>query len=365
MPGVAESPARLEILGHRLPGWCDPYLAPAGGGDFFASRLWYDTLLAHARPGLADPVLAVCQGALILPLLRQGRRLSSLAGPYSLAWRPLPAGGVPPALLRLAGASLAALFRWRPPTRLDTLDEADRCLPALLGGLRAGGLRIGRFHHFGNWREALPPRQAPGEGRGQGWAGYLGARPPAMRSTIQRKLARAERSARFELLDGPGAALEQGIAAYEKVRSRSWKPFEPFPHFDAALMRAAAAAGLLRLGVLRDTHGAPMAAQYWILSGGLATLIKLAHDEAARAASPGTALTALMIRHLIDGDAAHALDFGRGDDAYKQLWVTTRVQRVGLMLTDPCHPAGMLELLRQAGARGRAWLRGTPPGVLA
>ena len=149
------------------------------------------------------------------------------------------------------------------------------------------------------------------------------------------------------------------------MRSRSWKPFEPFPHFDAALMQTTAAAGLLRLGVLRDPQGEPMAAQYWIVSGSLATLVKLAHDEAARAASPGTALTALMIRHLIEVDGIRGLDFGRGDDGYKQLWVAQRAQRIGLVLTDPWHPAGLLELARQAAARGRTWWRGVGRGAVA
>ena len=48
----------------------------------------------------------------------------------------------------------------------------------------------------------------------------------------------------------PGPALEAAIAAYEAVRAASWKPHEPFPNFDAQLMRALAAAGALRLGVL-------------------------------------------------------------------------------------------------------------------
>ena len=350
--------ARLEpVAGTSLPDWCDPFLAPPGGGDFFASRLWYDTLLAHGCPVAAQPVLAVCGDAWLLPLLRERRRLTSLAGAYSLAWRPLPAPDAGPAVLRRAGAALGTLLRHRPPTRLDTLDDTAPGLTALLAGLAERGLRVSQFQHFGNWHEAVPP--------GAGWDAYLARRPPALRSTIQRKLARAARSARFELIDSPGPALAQGIVAYEAVRSRSWKPFEPFPHFDAALMQATAAAGLLRLGVLRDPQGEPMAAQYWIVSGSLATLVKLAHDEAARAASPGTALTALMIRHLIEADGVRSLDFGRGDDGYKQLWVAQRAQRIGLILTDPWHPAGLLELARQAASRGRAWWRGVSQGAVA
>jgi CelD/BcsL family acetyltransferase involved in cellulose biosynthesis len=108
-----------------------------------------------------------------------------------------------------------------------------------------------------------------------------------------------------------------------------------------------------------------VAAQYWVVGGGQAALLKLAHAEDQRAASPGTALTAIMIRRLLEGDGVRELDFGRGDDPYKRLWVGHRRQRIGVLLADPRHPAGLLALARQAAGRGRrhalGWLgRGSP-----
>ena len=338
--------AQLLPLRDTLPAWCDRFLAPADGGDVFASRLWYDAILAHAWPADAEPLLARCGDALLLPMLRQGGRLRAMVTPYTLEWRPLPAPGADGQSLREAGQALGALWRWQPPIRLDAMDDAAPGLEAMLSGLR---LAQARYQHFGNWRQVLAP--------GAGWAGYLASRPAAMRSTITRKLARAGREARFSLIATPGAALEDAITAYETVRAQSWKPFEPFPGFDAAWVRRAAAAGVLRMGVLRGLDGTPLAAQHWVLSRGHAALLKLAHDEAARAASPGTALTAMMIRHLIDEDGAATLDFGRGDDDYKQLWAGERRQRIGVVLSDPWHPAGMLELGRQAAAKARDWAR--------
>ena len=131
-------------------------------------------------------------------------------------------------------------------------------------------------------------------------------------------------------------------------------------------MRATAAGGRLRLGVLRrGVDGVAVAAQYWVLGGGQAWLLKLAHAEESRAASPGPALTALMVRHLLERDGVRALDFGRGDDPYKRLWVGQRRQRMGLVLADPrtgevytapvslrVHPsAGIDEVLRRALTR--------------
>jgi CelD/BcsL family acetyltransferase involved in cellulose biosynthesis len=112
-------------------------------------------------------------------------------------------------------------------------------------------------------------------------------------------------------------------------------------------MREAASAGALRLGLL---HAGPIAiaAQLWIVADSTASVLKLAHDEAHKALSPGTILTARMIAHLLDTERVAALDFGRGDDPYKQLWTTNRRQRIGLFLASPWHPTGAATLLRQS-----------------
>jgi hypothetical protein len=332
-----------------LPDCCDRFLDPPGEGEFFASRAWYDTLTRHALPEDAEPVLALAEDAALLPLLRRGGRLSALVSPYTLDWRPLAAPDADAAALREAGRSRGRLPRGGPPVPLDTIDPETPGLDPLLGGMAAARLVALRFRHTGNWHEILPP--------GMGWEAWLAARPSALRNTIARKLARSARETDFELVAAPGRALEAGIAAYEDVRARSWKPDEPFPAFDGALMRVAAGLGLLRLGVLREKAGGrPVAAQYWILDRGgrRATVPKLAHAEDSRAASPGTVLSALMVQRLL-GEGVSELDFGRGDDGYKRNWVAARRQRIGIVLVDPLHPAGLLVLARQTA--GALWRR--------
>lgn len=346
---------RLPLTPAGFPRWCDHFLARPGAGDAFASRLWYDTLLGHALPIGAKPEMVLCgpDGAVLVPMLRGADgALRSLSTPYSLAWRPLASPRAGAGVLEASGYAFGRLLRGHPPARLDTLDSEAPSLAPLLDGLRQAGIVARRFDHFGNWWQPV----VPGD-----WGAYLAARPSVLRSTITRKLARAGRECGFELLASAGCGLEAGLRAYEGVRARSWKPPEPFPDFDAALMRAAAAVGALRLGILRDAGGEPIAAQYWLVSGGQASLLKLAYVQEARAASPGTVLTALMIRRLLEEDRVETLDFGRGDDAYKPLWVSERRQRIGLVLADPRHPAGMLALARQAAGQGRraamGWIR--------
>jgi hypothetical protein len=338
-----------------LPAWCDAYLDAPFEGGFFAGRLWYDTLLAHGLGTDEEALLASAgpQAPLLLPLLRAADgRLRCLATPYSVEWRPMLRPGAEPSALRPAAAALGRLLRGRAPTRLDTLDATAPGLEACLAGFADAGLVALRYDHFGNWAETLAPDIT--------WDTYLAARPPELRTTIRRKVARCLREMRFESIATPGPTLESSIAAYEDVRARSWKPFEPFPDFDGALLRATAAAGVLRMGVLRSAaDGRPAAAQYWVLDHGgrRATLLKLAHAEDQRAASPGTALTALMIRRLLEEDAVRELDFGCGDDAYKRLWVAARRQRIGVVLADPWQPAGLLAIARHQAGRALARLR--------
>jgi CelD/BcsL family acetyltransferase involved in cellulose biosynthesis len=117
-------------------------------------------------------------------------------------------------------------------------------------------------------------------------------------------------------------------------------------------MRAMAVLGLLRFGVW-SIATQPVAVQVWVVRDGQAIVLKLAHDEAFKAHSPGTVLTALMLRHL-DQEHVARIDFGRGDDAYKQGWATRRRQRIGLLLVNPRSWSGMAALARQAAA---GWLR--------
>jgi CelD/BcsL family acetyltransferase involved in cellulose biosynthesis len=114
--------------------------------------------------------------------------------------------------------------------------------------------------------------------------------------------------------------------------------------------------GLAQVGVWW-IGGAPAAAQFWIVERGRATVLKLAHDEAFKDHSPGTVLTAWMIRRMIEQAQVSELDFGRGDDAYKRDWVGFRRQRMGVMLINPRDPRGMIALVRHSLGRSAARLR--------
>lgn len=341
-----------------LPGDVAGLFAPDSGSvgrdGFYATAAWYRTTIATALPDDAQPCLVwvTLDGApcLLLPLLRAADgALRSLTTPYSCLYQPLFAAGVGVKAAHRAGVALAGFCRRAPSLRLEALADDDAGMAALSGGLRAAGLRVLRFDHFGNWYENVA---------GLGWADYLAGRDGATRETIRRRAARAarDRRIRIELFRTP-EQVETGIAAFEDVYGRSWKQPEPYPRFNAALMRMAAGQGVLRLVVMWQ-EALPIAVQYWVVTGGRASVLKLAHDEAFKALSPGTVLTAWMIRRLLDDEHVDELDFGRGDDPYKRAWTRQRRQRIGLLVVNPWRISGLALLVRHSLGQIRRRLSG-------
>jgi CelD/BcsL family acetyltransferase involved in cellulose biosynthesis len=347
--------AEIEIVANiaDLPREALTLLDAADG--IFASPSWWQVVLSHAMPSgsAASFVLIRSTGRIValLPMLRTGNRLSSLTTPYSCDYIPLLAAGIDQATRLAAMATFGAFCRTWGMVRLDALPTEWDGLTDLQAGARHAGLRVLRFDHFGNWYEDVA---------GLDWSAYLHRRPGGLRETIRRRLRRAEKlpDARFDLFTQPDQ-LDRAAEAFESVYRRSWKQPEPFPTFNVALMRAMAAPALLRCGVW-SIGADPVAVQIWVVKDGRAIVLKLAHDEAFKAHSPGTVLTALMLRHLLDQEHVVQIDFGRGDDAYKQGWATQRRQRIGLLLVNPRRAAGATQLLRHAAGRMLAMLRVRP-----
>lgn len=340
--------ASVQQLG---PEW-DPCFAAAA--DPQTTRAWYEAVEAAALPDGAVPMFVLAEAGpaplLCLPLLRVGRRgCQSLSTPYTTAWQPISVPDLPDAACAAAFAAIGRHLRPYPVIRLEALDGAAPHLPPMLAGLRRAGRACRRFDHFGNWRGAAPA----------GWAAYLAARPGALRETIKRKTRAALRDPSVQITTHRDAGeLAQGRAAYEAVYAQSWKEPEPFPAFNQRLLERFAPHALVRLFVLHQGDR-PIAAQYWTVLAGRATVLKLAHVQDLDKLSPGTVLTAAAIRHLLDEEGVIALDFGRGDDPYKQAWTGERRQKIGLLALQPLRPAGLGALLRHdAGRLSRAWRAG-------
>jgi hypothetical protein len=160
---------------------------------------------------------------------------------------------------------------------------------------------------------------------GLSFADYWKKRAAKLRNTAERKARSADLDCRVYNSFHHGAWTE-----YEQVYRASWKPQEGSPAFLRALAEQEGAAGTLRLGIARS-GGRPIAAQFWLVENGRATIHKLAYREDAKQLSPGTLLSMAMFRHVIDVDRVDLIDFGLGDEPYKADWMD-RKEPVGRMV---------------------------------
>ncbi len=331
-----EVATRLDALG---PEWTPLF---AAGPGLNARRDWFAVSAEAAVAAPATPRYVLMDDAdgpaAVVPMLAgPGRHWRSLTTPYTCLFQPLIRPGASPELLRQIGRGFGRLCRNWPVTVLEALALDWPGMDPFLAGLRDAGLAARQFAHFGNWFLEVP---------GWSWPQYLQTRPGPLRETIRRKtkLVGREPGLRLEIAQTP-AALGPALAAYEAVYARSWKQPEPFPDFNQALVERFASSGVLRMGLMWAGEQ-PIAAQYWAVLDGSATVLKLAHDDRFKAISPGTVLTAHMVRSLLEQDTVRELDFGRGDDPYKRGWAEHRRSRIGLLLASPWSVAGLASLLR-------------------
>jgi hypothetical protein len=319
---------------------------------------WFKLLINHSLTEQEFPRLHVAENTsgdrVLLPVRMTkspwgGWQVGALVNFYSTFYAPIlstPASGqlFKPLFKRLRSASPApARFMFYP------MDPDSAVFQAMLSGMKAAGLAAFSYYCFGNWYLPCP---------GMGWEEYLRTRTKKMRSNIKRmekKFADAQGVIKF--VAGEEADLDEFIAAYERVYASSWKQPEPFPQFVPGLIRMAAATGTLRLGVAYLDE-APIAAQLWLVRHGKASIYKVAYDENYAGFSPGTVLTAYMLRHALENDRVNEVDYLIGDDAYKKCWMSHRRERWGIVAYNPWTLSGWLGIVRQVAGTAYKKLRG-------
>lgn len=180
---------------------------------------------------------------------------------------------------------------------------------------------------------------------GKSFADYWSERPSRLRNTVKRRTKAAGVDTVIHTRFDAAA-----WADYERIYQSSWKGEEGSMPFLRALAEQEGAAGTLRLG-LAYKEGVPVAAQLWLVENKTATIHKLAYDEAAKALSPGTILSAAMFAHVIDGDQVERIDYGVGDEPYKRDWMDRSQPLWRLLAINPRHPKAWPLLLKAAAAK--------------
>lgn len=282
----------------------------------FDRLAWWQGLVEHC--GIL-PVLAVAKsadGVAILPLCGHRRQLSALANWYTFRFRPILSGEAP---LQALARDLA---RRTHRVTLHGLPEEDGSMSTLTRAFKAAGWLVRR--EVCDTNRVLPVME-------RSFEDYLAGRPGKLRTTLKRKSGKVTTRV-FSRFDA------EAWKQYEAIYSESWKPEEGSPAFLRTFAEAEGTAGRLRLALAHAAdapEGPAIAAQMWTVEGGTAFIHKLAHREAAKPLSPGSVLTAALMRHVIEIDRVDLVDFGTGDDAYKQDWMETQRPRYRLDMFRP------------------------------
>lgn len=278
--------------------------------------------------------------ALVLPLrfAKQGlvKSIEALSNFYTSIYSPLQTPGSDGFILRHILATATRECGNAHVMRFAPMDPSSPVYAHLLNELRAIGWTPFSFRCFGNWFLDVKDN----------WDGYLKRRSANMRSTIKRRSK--EFAAAGGVLEVITAVedVDRAIAAFQDVYSASWKAPEPYPEFIPSLIRKLAAMGSLRLGIA-CLNGKAVAAQLWIVCGNKASIFKLAYHEDYAAYSPGTVLTGHLMRHVIEQDRVTEVDFLKGDDPHKRIWMSARRERLGIVAYNPATIIGFFLLVKE------------------
>lgn len=310
----------------------------------FDRLAWYRLIAAHSPPRGEALVIRArdAAGGAWLFLTRDGNRATALANWYSLETGLVTHGRITADLVQ----SLARHLRERQ--RMSVIDLAP------LSEARLAELEV-PFRAAGWWtRASIATVNRSIDVAGTDWQSFLAARPARLRNTILRKSRssglRTEVFTNYE---------DHSWDLYQQVYDASWKPEEGSPAMLRELAREEGQAGTLRLG-LAFADDEAVAAQFWLVENGVATIHKLAHVEAKRVQSPGTVLSAAMFRHVIEQDQVGRIDFGTGDDAYKADWMDMARPLHRLRLFNPRSIAGLTGAARESLSVARAAIRRRP-----
>jgi Acetyltransferase (GNAT) domain len=179
---------------------------------------------------------------------------------------------------------------------------------------------------------------------GMSYEAYLAGRSANHRYNIRRRHRALEKAGTMELvLYRDQADLGEAVGDYVAVSMASWKsPPTMIAPATLELIELAARKGCLRLGILR-VDGVAAAAQFWIVTAGVAHCARLAYREDYRQLAVGVVLTNFMIAHVLDQDHVDRIDFGYGDDAYKGGWMKDSRHYFGFMAFNPSTRRGRLQ----------------------
>ena len=225
---------------------------------------------------------------------------------------------------------------------LRPLDPSLPSFGELVSALERVGFVVQTYFYFGNWYLDVQNRS---------FEQYVASLGSTLRKNIPYQTRRLQRTYRTDIVLVTGkTGLDRALDDYEKVYRLSWRDREEYPGFIRGLAHMAADEGGLRLAVLYADE-VPIAAQFWIVYGGVASIYKICYDERFAKFSVGTVLTSHVMRHVLDVDKVTQVDYLSGDDSYKRDWMSHRREFWGILAFNPRTIRGLLQIGRHVGGR--------------
>jgi hypothetical protein len=331
---------RLE----QLPTSVDLLFQQAEKESLFLSRPWFENLietglespssLLFATVSAGDRVLA------LLPLQNDAAgRVSALKHRYGSLYSLLLVKDDQAEVVQCLANGLRSMDIHG--LLLEPVAENDTPLHMLGESLATHGFQCEYPFRFYNWFLRLD---------GQSFHDYMSRRPSKLRNTIERKRRKLQREHTFEIRVAVGQEVPALMHAYYAVYSASWKAKELYRDFLDGMVARFSQQGWSRLGML-SIDGQPVATQLWFVVEQKACIFRLAHDQDWQHYSPGSILTAEMMRHIIDQDQVKEIDFLVGNDAYKQDWMSERRERRLLACSRPQEQPNIISAVGK-------WIRG-------
>jgi Acetyltransferase (GNAT) domain len=305
----------------------------------FDRMTWFESLWQYCPPGGA-PLIARARAENCdawLFLARTGAQTAvSLSNWYTLSFRPVFSGNPSEetqknqliALARRLGLGLSTI-------KLTPVPENDGTTDLIVESFQKAGWIVNKSPRFGNWTTKIDTAvdtSIDSVNFPQFWAD----RPGEVRSTYSRKLKK------FGVTTDVYTEFnETAWEEYERIYASSWKGNEGSPEFLTAMAKREGEAGTLRLGIAR-LDGEAIAAQLWTIENGHAIIHKLAYREDLSEMSAGTILSHDMFERAIDTDKVTLIDYGTGDDRYKQSWMQDRQQLFTITMFNSKRFAGLI-----------------------
>jgi hypothetical protein len=321
-----------ELIDSLIDIRADPrhHLSDQSNHPPFDRLTWFQRVARHWQ-GEARPIVARAWSevgtAWLFLTVRSATHAVSLSNWYSFAYRPIFSEAPDANLLKAIAKRLRKARSIPPCLTLTPVPRADGSSDLILRSFRSAGWIAMRHQSSTSWIANVA---------GKNFDDYWAGRPGQLRNTYQRKAKKTAISTEVKTLFS-----EEDWTAYESVYGDSWKPDEGAAQFLKDMAIEKSALGCYRLG-LAYHEDRVVAAQFWIVSQGVAYIHKLAHCESAKELSPGTILSVALFRHVIDLDHVQKIDFGTGNDKYKADWM------------DESHPLDTIRLFKSNSIVGLA-----------